>query len=195
MKIAFEGNLGSGKSSLLARICQDLRVPVFMEPVDEWHEWLTQFYKDPVRWGMSFNIKVLLSFLKWKNNDFLALYERSPLSNRHVFAQVQYEQGRMDNMELQLFNELYKELSWFPDVVIYIRTDPETSYTRMQKRGRKCEDHVPIEYLETIHNKYEEVMKGLNNDNCALHMHVVDGNKSADDVYEEVKELVKMYMA
>lgn len=189
MKIAIEGNIGSGKSSLLTRLCQDLRVPVFMEPVDEWHEWLTQFYKDPVRWGMSFNIKVLLSFRKWKNNNFLALYERSPISNRYVFAQVQCEQGRMDSLELELFDDLYKELAWTPDVIFYIRTDPQVSLQRMQKRGRECENEVPLAYLETIHRKYEDVMKGTN---CKVI--VIDGNKSADEVYEEVKKLVKVYM-
>ncbi len=184
MKISIEGNIGSGKSSVLTRLCEELRVPIFLEPINEWGDWLGMFYEDPSRWGMSFNAKVLLSFNKWKDNNFFALYERSPLSNRYVFAELQYEQNKMTKLELDLFQELYEQLAWSPDVIIYIKTDPMVAMQRMNKRARECENKVTLEYLQEVHKKYEDLLN-------KREVIVVDGNKSANEVYEEVVAHIK----
>lgn len=182
MKICIEGNIGCGKSTIISRLCTEVRVPVFLEPVDEWKDWLAQFYQDPARWGMSFNLKVLMSFNNWSDNKFFSIYERSPVSNRYVFAQLQRDQGKMNDLELELFDALYKKLSWEPDVLIYIRTDPKVSMERMNTRGRECENTVPFEYLQAVHDKYEKVMKGQR--------YIVDGNRSHDLVYKDVLDII-----
>jgi deoxyadenosine/deoxycytidine kinase len=163
MKISIEGNIGCGKSTLISRLCAETRLPVFLEPVEEWGEWLSLFYSDPARWGMSFNIKVLMSFSKWKNNEFDAIYERSPVSNRHVFCQLQCDEGKVTPLELSLFDDIYQHVGWLPDVILYIRTDPLVSLERMQKRGRKCEESVSLEYLTAVHNKYENIVARCKN--------------------------------
>lgn len=190
MKISIEGNIGSGKSSVITRICQTLRLPVFLEPIDEWHEWLSQFYKDPERWGMSFNLKVLMSYHKWRNNTFPAIYERSPLSNRYIFSQLQYDQGKMSKLELDLFDQVYRQLAWFPDYVIYIQTDPKTSMERMVRRARGCESTVPLTYLEAVHNKYEDLLVKNTVIQSVPKVFVVDGNNTAEEVYEKVVTII-----
>lgn len=186
-KISIEGNIGSGKSTVISRLCTDLRIPVFLEPVEEWKEWLTLFYQDPSRWGLSFNLQVLLSFHKWKNNNFPAIYERSPISNRYVFTALQHEQGRMNDLELKMFESIYDQLAWTPEATIYIRTDPAVSMERMHTRGRDSEKGVPLEYLTAVHNKYEEVLKNKKN------VVVVDGNRPQDEVYQDVLAYVRFF--
>lgn len=191
MKISIEGNIGCGKSSLLTRLCQETRIPVFLEPVDEWKEWLSMFYADPKRWGMSFNINVLLSFNKWKNNSFLALYERSPLSNRYIFAQLQYDQKRMIDQELKMFDALYDKLAWTPDIIIYIQTNPQISMERIKQRARECENDVPIEYIKAVHDKYEDIfVNNKNNLNLKCKVITVDGNRSKEAVYADVLAII-----
>lgn len=192
MKISIEGNIGSGKSTLIARLCSEKRMPVFLEPVDEWKEWLSIFYKDPSRWSMSFNLNVLLSFNKWMNNDFVAVYERSPITNRSVFTQLGFEQGFMNKLELDLFDAMYSKLAWEPNIVIYIRTSPETSMERMTRRGRNCESSVPLEYLQSIHEKHEELFHGKHKITGTFTRDItvieVDGNEPHDVVYQSVLE-------
>lgn len=198
MKISIEGNIGCGKSSVLTRLCSDARIPVFLEPVDEWKEWLTQFYEDPMRWGMSFNLKVLMSFAKWRDNKFFACYERSPISNRYVFAQLQYNQGRMKQLELELFHDIYNKVSWTPDVAIYIRTDPEVSMRRMQSRARSCENGVPFDYIKAVHDIHESIFQpnrkldyldvDYTKNKCRVY--IVDGNRSQDEVYEDILNIL-----
>lgn len=189
MKIAIEGNIGCGKSSILARLITELRIPVFLEPVNEWSDWLKLFYQDKQRWGMQFNTHVLLTFHQWKNNNFFSLYERSPISNRHVFAQLQYDAGHMNDLELKMFDSLYEKLSWRPDVILYLRTDPEVAYARMCQRGRECESKVSLEYLQAVHEKYEALS------NHHAHVITIDANQSHDDVYAEVRAQIDMYRA
>lgn len=199
MKISIEGNIGSGKSTLISRLCQETRLPIFLEPVDEWKDWLSLFYQDPERWGMSFNINVLLSFNKWKANNFPAIYERSPISNRFVFSQLQYEQDRMKLIELKMFQNLYDQLAWTPDVIIYIKTNPEVSMQRMQTRGRDCESAVQLDYLKAINNKYNDIFKYdtlepkymiKGSSECKI-IHI-DGNGTADEVYQSVLNSIRM---
>lgn len=186
MKICIEGNIGCGKSTIISRLCQETRLPVFLEPVEDWSEWLSLFYKDPARWGMAFNVKVLMSFNKWKNNEFKAIYERSPLSNRHVFCQLQHDRGQVNALEIDLFDELYQKLAWTPDTIIYIKTDPTTSMERMQKRGRCCESEVPLEYLQAVHDKYEDVIGKFQDKTITI-----DGNRPAEEVYQDVVRIVR----
>lgn len=198
MKISIEGNIGCGKSSVLSKLCSEMRIPVFLEPIDEWKEWLTQFYKNPSRWGMSFNLKVLMSFSKWKQNTFFACYERSPISNRHVFAQLQYEHDRMEQIELSLFDDIYKSISWEPDVAIYIRTDPKVSMERMQKRARSCENNVSLDYITAVHNRHEAIfepekkLKYIDSKYARnTRMIIIDGNRTQDEVYQDVLKAVQ----
>lgn len=197
MKISIEGNIGSGKSTVISKICTEKRMPVFLEPVHEWKEWLALFYTDPTRWGFSFNLHVLMTFNKWINNDFTAVYERSPISNRQVFTQLGFEQGRMNSLELDLFDTMYTKLAWEPEVVIYIRTDPEVSMQRMQKRARYCESTVPLEYLRAIHDKHEKLFhkKTYVDHTYAkktnVRVYEVDGNCTADEVYTQVVKILE----
>ncbi len=186
MKISIDGNIGCGKSSLLSKLCQETRFPVFLEPVNDWNELLTLFYEDPVRWGLSLNTKILLSFYKFKNNDFDSLYERSPISNRYIFCELQHEQGKMNELEFNLFNEIYKQLYWTPDLIIYIRTTPEVSMERMKKRNRDCENNVSFEYVQAIHEKYENLVNSNK-----YNIKIIDGNQSPEKVYDDALKIIQ----
>ena len=189
MKIAIEGNIGCGKSTVISRLCQETRLPIFLEPVEDWKEWLTIFYKDPAKYGFAFNVNVLMTFNNWSNNSFPAIYERSPLSNRFVFAELQRDHGKMTILEMSLFHDLYKKLGWTPNTIIYIKTDPTTCYERMMKRGRECESQVSLEYLQDVHKKYEELINRYSN-TLMTNMIIIDGNRTHDEVYADVYKVV-----
>jgi thymidine kinase len=189
MKVVIDGNIGCGKTTLIKRLNDDIRIPIFLEPLHKWNDLLTLFYDDPKKWAFPFNLEVITSFHEWKSNAFPAIYERSPLSCRKVFTQLNVEMGHMHTLELGVFDKIYKELSWMPDVLIYIRTDPQTCSQRMQERARECEKHVPLDYIQSIHTKYEMMVKEI-----TTPTYVVDGNQSKDKVYEDVKKIVQVLL-
>jgi len=183
MKISIIGNIGAGKTTVIRKLHDGTRLPVFLEPVDEWKDWLNLFYTDFRRWSLSFNLKVLMSFNKWKGINCTALYERSPMCCKMVFTELQKLDGSMSDMELSLFEEIYEQVHWEPDVLIYLRADPEVCMQRMQQRGRECENGVSLEYLEKVHNQYEKMIEYAVLKN--IKVIVIDANKGNDDVYQE----------
>lgn len=184
MKITIEGNIGSGKTSVLQKIFERKRIPIFLEPVDtDWKEGLSLFYSDPIRWGFTFNLAVLNSYAQYKDNKFKAIYERSPLTCRNVFAQLQYDNNSMSKYEFELFDDFYKRLAWEPDTVIYIRTPPEVCLERMNRRARECENNVPLTYLQSVHDKHEALFMSSNS---KIKIIVIDGNQIAEKVYDDI---------
>lgn len=189
MKIAIVGNIGIGKSTVIQKLSQSTRLPIFLEPVDDWKEWLHLFYEDNQRWGFSFNINVLMSFHQWKNNQFKAIYERSPMCCRYVFTQLQYDKGFLTELEMQLFNKIYNEVAWEPDVVIYLKASPETCMERMNQRGRECESNVELAYIETIHRLYEKMMDACQSK--GKRVIVVDAEQTSDVVFSQVEDAIR----
>ena len=103
------------------------------------------------------------------------LMERSVYSDRNVFAKNCYEKGLINEIEwktyLNWFNWLSKKLSISGDAYIYLRTSPEKSYSRIQKRGRGEEKEIPLEYIEEIHRKHEDWLA-----NPRKNVLILDGN-------------------
>ena len=132
-----------------------------------------------------------MSMFKWKNNNYDSLYERSPLSCRHVFTQLQYESGYITNEELELFDSALQTFSWDQDVVIYIRTDPQICFDRMHERSRDCEENVSLKYLQDLHDKHESMIQLIQEKKKNITVFIVNGNQTADNVYKEVLDILK----
>ena len=78
--ISVEGNIGCGKSSMLAYLKQFRTVEVYPEPVEKWQNTgganlLTQLYQDPKRWAYLFH-----SYVYVTATDIL----QQPLGNQKV---------------------------------------------------------------------------------------------------------------
>lgn len=190
MKIVIEGNIGGGKSTVLTMISQRTRIPIFLEPVDtEWKQGLEYFYDNNSRWGFTFNLNVLMTYNKWSNNNFKALYERCPLSSKEVFSKLQYDSGMMTKYENDMYQELYDKLAWEPDVIIYINTPSDVCYDRMISRARECETNVPITYLEQVNEKYEDLCKLIKEKNN-IKLFIINGNQNIEKVYEDVMKVI-----
>lgn len=190
MKISIEGNISGGKSTLIKKISHTTGVPVFLEPVESWSECLELFYKDPSRWSLAANLNILCSFAQWKNNGFLAVYERSPCACRHVFTQLQADEGQMHPFELEVFDKVYGEVSWKPDVIIYINTDPNVCMERMKSRARQCEASVSLSYLQKIDHKYKKMLEMFKN-NTAIYE--IDGNQKEEGIFKDAMSILKAY--
>ncbi len=166
MRVSVEGNIGSGKSSLLTALQRHHGHRVYLEPVQQWGEWLSLFYADPGRWGMTFNLKVLASFhdhytsITQRRREGLLLFERSPHTCRHVFTTLQHADGHMNDAELALFDDIYHRLSWQPDLVLYVRTTPETCMRRIGMRARQAERAIAPDYVRRVHARHEALFMG-----------------------------------
>lgn len=186
MRICIEGNIGAGKSTTLNHLTKKGH-NVFPEPVHEWKDWLSEFYKDKKRWAFAFQMKVLSSFLTPSYKD-CSIVERSPISVRHVFGQLLYNDGCLTDREWSLFKDVYDSFAWSPDVIIFIKVDPEVALERIKKRNRQGECDIDIDYIKKINFQYNIMLKY---DDQTRKTFIIDGNQAPENVALEVENIIR----
>jgi deoxyadenosine/deoxycytidine kinase len=181
--ITLDGNIGAGKSTLLEAIGRNLKdaVTVIQEPVGMWmnlknaegKSLLELFYSDIPRWAYTFqNCAILTRLLETKKiikayaageiKTPVIITERSVLTDRHVFAEMLKSQGKLDDLEWQLY------MKWFDafagempyNGIIHLTTSASTSKTRIGIRQRAGEEGIPLEYLNDLDAAHHSWMKG-----------------------------------
>lgn len=166
--IAVEGNIGSGKTTLLKYFSQFPNTMTIQEPVERWrnvngYNLLDLMYQEPTRWSLTFQTYVQLTMLenhKKLSNRNIKLMERSIYSAKYCFVENLYQSGLMPKVEYlvlsEWFNWLISNEDLKIDLIVYLRTKPETVYKRIQERCRKEEKGITIDYLKSLHDLHEK---------------------------------------
>lgn len=188
MRIAVEGNIGSGKSTVLGALADVFDVR--QEPVGEWQPLLDLFYADPGKWSLAFSLRVLLSFAAVPPGDGLLVTERCPLANRHVFGQLLFNDQKMTQDEWDLFKEYHDAMGWTPDGIVFVDTPTDVCMDRIRIRGRACEASVDIQYLRRIEFQYQNLFKF-----CGVPVVRVDGALPPDELAAETERAVRALAA
>ena len=200
--ISIEGNIGSGKSTLLEDLkdfVSDEKFVYLKEPVDEWtnvcdknnKNILEKFYSDQERHSFAFQMLACTTkYLKLKeaiqeNTEQVIISERSLDSDRNIFAEMLYDDGKIEDIHMEIYKKTHQNFSKdIPvDKFIYVYTDPEVAFTRCQKRNRKGEQGIPFEYLKKCHEYHE---KWLANTKRQCQVYMFDGNIEKSDRPQEM---------
>ena len=163
MLISIEGNIGSGKSTLVEYL-KSLGTYIFVdEPVSEWlsikdkdgSNDLECFYKDQKENAFCFQIlayitrlKKLMDKIKECPSNVIIITERSIETDRNVFAKMLYEDGFLSSIEWETYNywfTTFKDVSKV-DLIIYIKTSPDKCLERINKRNRIEENSIKLDY-------------------------------------------------
>jgi dTMP kinase len=75
-----------------------------------------------------------------------------------------------------------------PDLTIYLRISPETSMSRKskEKQGDLDRNEKDLEFLKNLVNMYDKVSK----DNLFCKWETVDGEKSIEEVFNQIIKLI-----
>ena len=198
---ALEGNIGAGKTTILKILEKHFKDVEFIEePVKKWQNLggmnlLDSFYKDPQRWGFSFEFYSMLTkiqaLLKAADSDKqIVIIERSILSNK-IFMDLSNELGKLDKMEYCMLLNTYKFYleNVYPQIqgIIYLDTPVDECIKRITKRNRGEECSIEKSYLEAIKKKMDE----LANSSTMIVIRI-DGNydceRDASRICEDVSE-------
>jgi deoxyadenosine/deoxycytidine kinase len=173
MILCIEGNIGSGKSTFMEKLKEawkDREDVCFLdEPVDTWSNFkdeeggiIEHYYKDQKTWGFSFQMLAYISRLSILRKALTEpkyryiVTERSLLTDKQVFCKMLFEQGIIHPIQYQIYQAWFDEFRTEDEYkFIYLRTSPEVSHQRVNKRGRKGET-IPLEYLKECHRYHEE---------------------------------------
>lgn len=191
MKIVIDGNIGSGKSTLMnnlenyyninnENVLLDIlgtknhsgiinSIEITQEPVSLWKPYLDNFYNDMRNNCLSLQMKILkhhLSVPHGKSGDKLdiSITERSTISCIDIFGKNSYNNGFMTNLDIDLMKDYDNTFAVYPELIVYIYTTPNECLRRINTRNRSSENLISIEYLKDIDTLYKEKYNSSNND-------------------------------
>jgi deoxyadenosine/deoxycytidine kinase len=211
MIISVEGNIGSGKSTLVRWLSQELkddeRFVFIQEPVNMWlrnvdksgESILTKFYNDQKMYAFPFQIMSYTSKLHLireavqNNPGKIIVTERCVYTDREVFAKMLYDEGKIEDVNYNIYRAMFDEFLLDEidvDKFIYINTDPVICDKRIKKRDREGESSIPLEYLSKC-NLYHKTWMENNEDNKVL---VFDGNEEFETNIELLAEWKRQVM-
>ncbi len=165
--VAVTGNMGAGKSSLVAWLEHQLGMVPFFEPNDE-NPYLADFYGDMERWALSSQLFFLIKrFRIHKEIEAEAasgakardiVQDRTIYEDAEVFATHLHQAGHLTGRDWAMYQDLYQTLRGEirpPDLMIYLRCPVKVLTQRIKKRGRAFEQALPRAYLASLHELYE----------------------------------------
>ncbi len=187
--LVLAGNIGAGKSTLVAFLAEKLGFRPYYEPVAE-NPYLKDFYADMERWAFHsqsyFLSHRVRSHRALMDDPWSVVQDRSLYEDAEVFARNLYERGSMSARDWETYRELYRTLTTLlppPDLVVYIRASVPTLKSRIARRGRGFEADIPDEYLEGLNRLYEDWISGFS----LAPVLVIPGDRM--DFVEESKDL------
>ena len=208
---SIEGNIGSGKSTFIAKLKSKVKhingIPVVYvpEPVEEWESiksidgknMIELFYSDPKQYAFTFQMMAYITRLAYlkremkKYPDCILISERSLLADYHVFARMLYNSKDISQEEYQIYVSWFNE--FLEDVVmsgiIYLKTDPKVCFERCTSRARKGENTISLEYLTTCSNMHDTWI----NNQCYNILELSDNSEEEIEeveifIYDEIEE-------
>jgi deoxyadenosine/deoxycytidine kinase len=159
--VAVAGNIGVGKSTLVAMLSKRLEWQPFYEPVAD-NPYLADFYSDMAAWAFHsqvfFLTRRLRSHVELSQHPGSVLQDRSVYEDAEIFAQNLFLQGHIQPRDYLTYRELYEtavQLLPPPDLMIYLRASVPTLVDRISHRGRDYERTIAPEYLQSLNTLYE----------------------------------------
>jgi len=182
--ISIEGNIGSGKSTILEKL-QDFmkdnnRIVFLKEPVDIWEtikdtntgeNILQKFYNNQNKYAFPFQVMAYASRLSMIRNTIkncndidIIICERSLAADKHIFAKMLYDDGKIDDINYQIYNKFYNmfEEEFKLDGIVYIDADAEICSERINKRCRAGESNISLEYLQKCKSYHHDWLTNTN---------------------------------
>ena len=163
--IAIDGPIGAGKTTLVKRLAEDLGGKAIFEPVDQ-NPFLPDFYKDRKRYAFKTQLFFLLN--RYQQQQELMQHDMfsEPVVCDYTFAKDWiFSRINLTADEQELYDKVYSLLDARlpkPDIVVYLKADPDTLTKRIKTRGYDYEKPITSDYLKTLTNAYNQYFLNYN---------------------------------
>lgn len=161
--IAFEGNIGAGKTTLVQKIAEDFNAKTVLERFAD-NPFLPKFYKDQNRYAFPLEMSFLADRYQQLSDDLAQfdLFKDFIVADYHIFKSLIFAKITLAEDEYRLYRNLfdiiYKEMPK-PDLYVYLYQNSERLLQNIKKRGRTYEQNIEAEYLDKINNGYLDYIK------------------------------------
>jgi len=161
MHIAVAGNIGSGKTTIAGLLAKHFGWKPHYEDVEE-NPYLNDFYEDMQRWSFNLQIYFLNSrfnqILEIRKSGNTIIQDRTIYEDAFIFAPNLHAMGLLSTRDFDNYSTLFNLMSSLiqpPDLLLYLRASVPTLVNQIQKRGRKYETSIRIDYLKRLNERYE----------------------------------------
>ena len=161
--VAFEGNIGAGKTTLATKISEDFNAKTILERFAD-NPFLPKFYKDQNRYAFPLEMSFLADRYQQLSDDLAQfdLFKDFFVADYHIFKSLIFAKITLAEDEYRLYRNLfdiiYREMPK-PDLYIYLYQNSERLLQNIKKRGRSYEQKIPAEYLDKINTGYLDYIK------------------------------------
>ena len=164
--LTIEGNIGSGKTSLVEMIAADFNGKMILERFKD-NPFLPKFYDDQARFAFPLEMSFLADRHQQLMDDLsqLDLFSDFAISDYNPNKSLIFSKVTLQDDEYALykkiFNIMYGEVPK-PDVYVYLYQNIDRLLQNIKKRGRAYEQQISPNYLEKIHEGYLNFFKSQN---------------------------------
>ena len=207
-KVAVEGSVGAGKSTVLKNILNELKkllptssLYMLQEPVEWWQKYgsegvnmLARSYEHASRWGFQFQILAMIAMVenyKKETGADINIYERLVNTSTEVFAKKFVVDGVLTNTEYEILKDLEHSMMSHPDLneidlVLYLKADVKIVKERIQARSRDEESSISLETLEQLDYLYDKHISHI----TEAEVVVIDANQSEQQVLMQCVNII-----
>ena len=202
--ISIEGNIGSGKSTIINKLSQYYKhnnnVFCLCENIHLWDiiseedNFIEKFYSNKKKYAFLFQTTVLkamktqIAEIYDKNEHAIIIMERSILSSSKVFCKMMYDDKYITDDEKDEYLELLNDLNDFkPDYMIYLNVSCETALKNIKNRARKGEENITIEYLNKIELYHLKMFDKIQHNKIII----TENKNSKNDMFNKCKKEIK----
>ena len=165
MYIGIAGNIGCGKTTLTEMLAEHYQWEPRYEAVVD-NPYMDDYYKNLQRWSFAMEVFFLKErfkdVLEFSNSENMIIQDRTLHEGVFVFTANNYSQGNMSDRDFETYMELYEIMMdkvKLPDLMIYLKASVPHLVENIQKRGRVCEQKIPIEYLQGLNDRYDDFIR------------------------------------
>ena len=168
MHIAVAGNIGSGKTTITGLLAKHYRWEAQYEDIDD-NPYLNDFYEDMQRWSFNLQIYFLNSrfsqIVRIRQSNLTVIQDRTIYEDSYIFAPNLHSMGLMGTRDFENYFALFNLLNSLiepPDLLIYLRASIPTLVNQINRRGRKYENNIRLDYLKRLNERYEAWVETYN---------------------------------
>ena len=162
MHVAIAGNIGSGKTTLARLLSKNLGWDAYFEETDN-NPYLASFYEDMARWSFNLQIFFLNSrirqILEIRDKTTTIVQDRTIYEDAYIFASNLHDMNLMSTRDFENYLSLFELMMSFvqpPDLLIYLKASVPKLFSNIEKRGRKYEESIRLDYLKSLNVKYND---------------------------------------
>ena len=164
--LTIEGNIGSGKTSLVEMIAEDFNGKLILERFKD-NPFLPKFYEDQSRFAFPLEMSFLADRHQQLIDDIsqLDLFSDFAISDYNPSKSLIFSKVTLQDDEYALykkiFNIMYSEVPK-PDIYVYLYQTVDRLLSNIKKRGRTYEKNISPDYLQRINEGYLNFFKSQN---------------------------------